>query len=103
MRQNIINVIECKACGDKHVGEIGRCLKDKMFNHTADIRKNKNGAVPRHFNNADNSCFGVEQNIILYPIEQIPDQGNSKKNTSRRLKRELYWNIRRPIYPWNDS
>ena len=58
----------------KDVGETGRCLKDRMFNHISDIRRNKNGPVSRHFNNADNICVGAEYNMILYPIEQIPDQ-----------------------------
>ena len=29
--------------------------------------------------------------MILYPIEQIPDQGNAQRNKSHRLKRELQW------------
>ena len=29
--------------------------------------------------------------MILYPIEQIPDQDNAQKNKSLRLKRELHW------------
>ena len=35
--KNIIDIIGCKACGDKYVGETGCCLKDRMFNHTSDI------------------------------------------------------------------
>ena len=85
LSKNIIYIIECKACGDKYVGETGRCLKDRMFNHISDIRRNKNGPVSRHFNNADNICFGAEYNMILYLIEQIPDQGNAQKNKSLRL------------------
>ena len=91
MSKNSIYIIECKACGDKYVGEIGRCLKERMFNHISDIRRNKNGPVSRHFNNADNICFGAEFNMILYPREQIPDQGNAQRNKSLRLKRELHW------------
>ena len=33
----------------------------------------------------------TEYNMILYPIEQIPDQGNAQRNKSLRLKRELHW------------
>ena len=29
--------------------------------------------------------------MILYPIEQIPDQSNTQRNKSLRLKRELHW------------
>ena len=28
--------------------------------------------------------------MILYPIEQIPDQGNAQRNKSLGLKREIY-------------
>ena len=31
--KNIIYIIECKACGNKYIGETGRCLKDRIFNH----------------------------------------------------------------------
>ena len=79
------------AYGEKYVWETGRCLKDIMFNHISDIHRNKNGLVSRHFNNADNICFGAEENMILYPVEQIPDQGNAQRSKSRRLKRELHW------------
>ena len=33
LSKNIIYIIECKAYGDKYVGETGHCLKDRMFNH----------------------------------------------------------------------
>ena len=62
-----------------------------MFNHISDIRRNENGPVSRHFNNADNICFGAECNMILYPVEQSLDQGNAQRNKSLRLKRELHW------------
>ena len=38
----------------------------------------------------DNICFGAEENMILYPTEQIPDQGNAQINKSLRLKRKLH-------------
>ena len=50
-----------------------------MFNYISDIRRNKNGAVSRHFNNADDICFAAENDMIVYPIQQIPDQGNAQK------------------------
>ena len=90
MSKNIIYIIEFKACGDKYVEETGHSLKDRMFNHISDICRNENGPVSRHFNNADNICFGAKDNLILYPVEQIPDQGNAKRNKSLRLKRELH-------------
>ena len=63
----------------------------RLYSRISDICRNKNGPVSRHFNNADNICFGAEYDMILYPIEQIPDQGNAQRNKSLRLKRELQW------------
>ena len=56
--KNIIYIIECKACGDKYVGETGRCLKDRMFNQISDISRNKDGPVSRYYDNAGSICFG---------------------------------------------
>ena len=68
-------------------------FKGEMFNHISDIRRKKNGPVSRHINNnADRLLVSrAEENIILYPIEQILDQGKADRNKSLRLKRELHW------------
>ena len=86
MMKHIIDVTECRACGDKYVGEKGSYWKDRMFNHISDIRRNKNGPVFRHIDGADNICFGAGEDIILYPVEQIPDHGNVHRNKSLRRK-----------------
>ena len=52
---------------------------------------NKDGPVSRHFDNADNICFGAEENMFLHLIKQIPDQGNVKRTKSLRLERERHW------------
>ena len=83
LSKNVIYIIEFKACGDTYFGETCRFLKDRMFSHISDIHRNKNGPVSRH----DNICFGTEDNIILYPIEQIPDQGNAQRNKSLKLSK----------------
>ena len=31
------------------------------------------------------------ESLILYPIEQIADQGNARRTKSIRFKRELHW------------
>ena len=61
-----------------------------MFNHISDNRKTNESPAPRHINDADNICFGAEENMILYHTEYIPDQGNGQRNKSFRLKTELY-------------
>ena len=35
-------------------------------------------------------CFEAEENMILYPMEQMIDLGNAERNKSLRLKRELH-------------
>ena len=73
----IIYIIEGEACGDRFVGDTGRCLKDMMFNYKLDINRNKDGPVSRHFDGAEHICFEAEENMLLYPIEQIPGQANA--------------------------
>ena len=80
----------------KYFGERGHCLKDRMFNCISDIRENKGRPVSTHFNNADNIYFGEEENMILYSVEQIPDQDNAQRNESLICTRELHW-----IKPWS--
>ena len=55
-----------------------------MVNHISDIRSKKNGPVSRHINNnADRLLVSrAEEYIILYPIEQILDQGKADRNKS---------------------
>ena len=84
--------LEITTCGYKYVYETNRCLKDRMFNHIKIyIHRNKNDLVSRNCNYADNTCFGADESMILYPIEPIPDQCNAQRSKSHRLKRELYW------------
>ena len=65
-----------------YVGETGRCLKDGMFNRISNINRNNGGPISRHFENAGNICFGAEENMFLYPIEHISDQGNAQRTKS---------------------
>ena len=41
--------------------------------------------------NRDAICFEAEENLLLYPVEHIPDQGNAQRTKYLRLKRELHW------------
>ena len=61
-----------------------------MFNHISDIHRNKNGQY-LGISIMQTPCFGAEENMILYLIEQILDQVNAQRNNSLRLKRELHW------------
>ena len=61
-----------------------------LIMYLMDINRNKDGPVFRHFNHADNICFEAEENMFLYPIEQILDQGNTQRTESLRLKGDLH-------------
>ena len=64
-------------------------FKGKVFNHISDIHRNKNDQY-LGISIMQTPCFGAEENMILYPIEHILDQGNAQRNNSLRLKRELH-------------
>ena len=38
--------------------------------------------VSRHFNNPDDSAFGIDENMILYHTAQIPNQSHEQKQVS---------------------
>ena len=65
-------------------------FKGKLFNHISDIHRNKSGQY-LGISITQTPCFGAEENMILYSIEQILDQGNAQRNNSLRLKSELHW------------
>ena len=86
--KNIIYIIECRKCHIQYVGETQRRLADRLHGHLSDIRLYKDRPVANHFND---ECWPHEQNLMIYPIEFIPDQGSVLKNKAQRLKREAYW------------
>ena len=85
---NLIYVIKCKKCQELYVGETEQTLAKRMHGHLSDIRTHKDTAVATHFNDF---CWPETENMILYPIELIPDQGARTKNKSLRLQREAHW------------
>ena len=76
-------------CGDEYVGDTkGRCLKDKVFNHLSDINRDKNVQYPGILIMLTIFVLGQKR---IYPIKQIPGQGNAQRTKSLRLQRELQW------------
>ena len=61
-----------------------------MFSHISDIRRNKDGPVSRHFNNAD-SLFGGWRKHDFMPHRTNFDQGTAQRTKYFRLRTELYW------------
>ena len=90
LSKNVIYVIECKKCYIQYVGETRCAFKTRMQRHISDIRTYKNTSVARHFNDF---CVrnSTEADLLIYPIEQIPDQGSPYKNDKKLLMRENYW------------
>ena len=87
--RNIIYVIECKHCHIQYVGETQRPLAARLHNHISDVNLFLDKPIPDHFN-YDCHRLGAD-NLIIYPIEYIPEQGSTAKNKALRLKREAYW------------
>ena len=86
--KNLIYIIECQKCNMKYTGETQRTLADRLTKHVSDINTWKEKAVAEHFNY---SCFPDTDNLVIYPIEAIPEQGSTQKNKTLRLKRESFW------------
>ena len=69
-------------------------FKKEMFNHISDIRRSAN--LVQYLGISITQIIfasGLEilYLVILYPVEQIPDQGNAQRNKPFRLKREPHW------------
>ena len=52
--------------------------------------------------NADKISFDAKENMILYPIVQIPESVNAQRDKSFGLKIKLHWNIMHVLFPWNE-
>jgi len=78
---SVVYCITCSLCHQQYVGQTGRKLKERMYEHLSYIRKNSQ-ETGQHFNERghDLSHFTVQV------IEQIKDQ-----SVHRRLIRESYW------------
>ena len=85
---NIIYLIECRKCSIRYVGETQRSLATRLYGHLSDINLYKDKPVANHFNY---ECYPSTDNLMVYPIEFIPEQGSIVKNKAKRLIREAHW------------
>ena len=85
---NLVYAIECKNCRNMYIGETEQTFAKRLHKHLSDIRTEKETAVAEHFNEI---CWPAEENMTVYPIESIPNQGSKQKNKSLRLRREAHW------------
>src|SRR5579872_6995483 len=85
--ENLIYVITCRKCGIQYVGETGRGLKDRLYNHKSDIKTKEKTPISIHFNSENHSGLDLE----MIGIEKIADQPNSIKI---RKRKEQEWQNR---------
>jgi hypothetical protein len=85
---NIIYIIECTKCKEFYVGETSKTLRQRLNGHLSDIRADTEKPIPEHFNATDHNEV---RDMVIYPIEQILDQGSEHKNKILRQKIEYKW------------
>ena len=83
---NLIYLISCKKCPAQYVGETGNSLRTRFTQHRYNINKNVDTPVSTHFSETHNI-----EDLILTPIEKIPDTSNTLKDKSLRKLHETYW------------
>ncbi len=86
---NLIYLIECTKCNEFYVGETSTTLRQRLTSHLGDIRNEINSKpIPEHFNDFHHD---INQDMVVYPIEQILEQGSKEKNKILRRKIEFKW------------
>ncbi len=85
---NLIYIIECTKCNEYYVGETSKTLRQRLTAHLSDIRNELNKPVAEHFNDLYHS---VHLDMVIYPIQQVLEQGSPEINTVKRRKIEQKW------------
>jgi len=90
--KDLIYLIICSKCKKKYVGETTRKLKDRLNNHTSDIRLKKNTTISIHFNSYLHT---------LHHLQIISIQLLSSNQHTQRHEIEKYWiNRLHTFYPY---
>ena len=90
--KDLIYLIICSKCKKKYVGETTRKLKDRLNNHTSDIRLKKNTTISIHFN----SYLHTLHHLQILPIQLL-----SSNQHTQRHEIEKYWiNRLHTSYPY---
>ena len=87
MTRNVIYLITCTKCTSQYVGETKRSLLERIKEHQADIRHNRDSPVARHFNSEEHSLDNFSYEILEIGTRD-PD---SEDTTTHRREREMYW------------
>ena len=75
-------------CKELYIGETANSLRQRLHGHLSDIRTEQEKPVAQHFSDIFHT---PEENMVIYPIEQILEQGSDEKNKKKRLQIEAKW------------
>ena len=96
---NLIYAIECTRCQAQYVGETGRTIAARLYNHFSTISCNElHKPVPAHYckQNGHNGRDDFKVHILEF-LQTPPD----KKHKKHRERAERKWQDRlRTSYPW---
>jgi hypothetical protein len=86
---NVIYCITCKKCNLQYVGETGRPIRNRIYEHIYSITKadNKLTPVSRHFHLPHHS----PNDLIFHIIEDCNLLTDSNDPNSQRKRREMFW------------
>ena len=89
---NIIYLIECTDCGKQYIGETGRPFRNRIYEHIASVKKDRNFETPvsKHFHSANHSHKDMRFSVIEWlGSETIPTT-----QEKRRAKKSYYiWEV----------
>ena len=80
---NLVYLIQCKRCGQQYVGQTGRTLKERIYEHCREIRKKSRGrgGVAEHF---------CKKGHLIEDLEVMGIEAGLQ-NKSKRREREKFW------------
>ena len=89
--KSLIYVIKCRNCNLMYVGETSRTLRERLTEHRATVRNNKDCPISHHFNTI---CTDINF-LSIIPLEHVPKQieTTSLENGDilELLHREQFW------------
>jgi hypothetical protein len=86
---NLIYLITCKKCGIQYIGETGRKLRDRLYEHLYSIRNKDRISTPvsEHFSLPDHKS----RDLSIMVIERSEQFTDINRTTKFRKRREQFW------------
>jgi len=85
---NLVYYITCQKCDIGYVGETKRSIKERLYEHLRDIKKNLDSPVARHFNKTPHS---YHRDVRIQVLEFIKQDRTMDSTTTYRRQREFWW------------